>query len=117
MNKLEDLENEMISHIKNMEERKLLKEIENQVFSNDECLNLISQFQNAQNEYNFALKIFKDDQKIIQLRQKELHQAKLKMDSHYLISEYNNLLIKCNEPLRYLEYKLFSLFQKGKKEC
>lgn len=110
---LKELEEQMINKIKNMAEREQLKEIEQQIFNNEECLSLISQFQNAQNEYNFALKIFKDNHQTTIQRQKELHQAKLKMDSNQLINQYNNLLIKCNEPLRYIEYKLISLFQKG----
>ena len=40
------------------------------------------------------------------------------MDDNEKVKRYNDLLIKCNEPLRYLEYKLIRLFQrKGCKSC
>ena len=115
---LELLEEKIINAIKNMSERTLLKEIENKIFSNEECLLLISSFNQAQDEYNFTMKLFKEDHELTLEKQKLLYEAKLKMDTHPLISEYNKLLKICNEPLRYIEYKLISLFQKGyKHQC
>lgn len=112
---LELLEEKIIDAIKNMSERTLLKEIENKIFTDEECLSLISSFNQAQDEYNFTLKLFKEDHELTLQKQKALYEAKLKMDTHPLINEYNTLLKTCNEPLRYIEYKLISLFQKGHK--
>ena len=40
------------------------------------------------------------------------------MDENKLINHYNLLLKKINEPLRYLDFKLISLFQKrGINKC
>lgn len=112
---LELLENKLVESVKTMPERKALKEIEDKIFSTQECLILISSFHEAQNDYNFTLKIFNENHELTKQKQKKLHEEKLKMDSHPLIAEYNKLLSICNEPLRYVEYKLISLFQKGAK--
>ena len=103
---LDTLENELLNKLLNMPERKEIKQIEEEIFSNEECILLISNFQKAQEDYNFTLKIYKENSIQAQQKQKELYQAKLK------INRYNLLLKEINEPLRYLDYKLISLFQK-----
>lgn len=110
---LYEIEKILIDKIKQMPERKKLKKIEEKIFTNNECLKLITAFQDAQNEYNYILKIYNENHKTSLEKRKILYEAKLNMDSNTLINEYNQLLIICNEPLRYLEYKLISLFQKG----
>lgn len=112
---LEELESILIQKIKSMDERKLIKEIEDQIFSSPTCLELISSFQKAQEDYNFALKI--KDSSETQKKQKSLYEAKLKLDSNKDIKEYNRLLSVINEPLHYLEFNLISLFQKGNHSC
>lgn len=118
MNNLDELETALIDKLSGMPERQLIKEIEDKIFSNEECLNLISAFQKAQDDYNFTLKLFKEEHEETKQKQKILYQKKLAMDEHPLIKEYNNLLITINEPLRYLEYNLFSLFsRRGNHQC
>ena len=109
---LDTLENELLNKLLNMPERKEIKQIEEEIFSNEECILLISNFQKAQEDYNFTLKMYKENSIQAQQKQKELYQAKLKMDQNKLINRYNLLLKEINEPLRYLDYKLISLFQK-----
>lgn len=118
MIKLDELENNLLDKLSDMPERKEIKIIEKEIFSNEECILLISNFQKAQEDYNFILKIYKNDSIQVQQAQKKLYQAKLKMDENKLINHYNLLLKKINEPLRYLDFKLISLFQKrGINKC
>ena len=53
---LDTLENELLNKLLNMPERKEIKQIEEEIFSNEECILLISNFQKAQEDYNFTLK-------------------------------------------------------------
>ena len=118
MNKLDEYENILIDKIKNMPERKKIKEIENKIFQNEDSLSLIKSFQNAQEDYSFCLRVMKNDQKLIKKKQDLLYKAKLDMDNNELIKQYNDLLKTINEPLYYLEFKLISLFQKrGNHQC
>ena len=77
-----------------------------------ECRKLIDIFQQAQDDYNFYLKSFGEKHEYSKTAQKRLYEAKLKMDEHLLIKEYNSLLKTINEPLRYIEYNLISLFSR-----
>lgn len=118
MNKLIDYENTLVDKIKKMPERKKIKEIEDQIFQNEKSLSLIKNFQNAQEDYSFCLRVLKNDQKLIKEKQDLLYKAKLEMDNDKLIKQYNDLLKTINEPLYYLEFKLISLFQKrGHHQC
>ena len=104
--KLEELESLMLKEIKSQPERKLLLEAEQEIFNDKEAMDLIALFNEAQEEYNFVLRIFPSDENKKKEKQKELYIAKKNMDDNEKVKRYNDLLIKCNEPLRYLEYKL-----------
>lgn len=113
-NKLKDLEEELISSLNSLPERNRLKELEQRILDNVECRNLIDVFQQAQDDYNFYLKSFGESHHFTKTAQKRLYEAKLKMDEHLLIKEYNDTLRAINEPLRYIEYNLISLFSRKK---
>lgn len=115
MSELNELESQIINRIKSMKERELIQEVEEKIFSSPTCLSLISDFQKAQEDYNFALKI--NDSEDVSKKQKLLYKAKLALDNNEIIKEYNNLLSIINEPLHYLEFNLISLFQKGNHSC
>lgn len=116
--KLEELEHLMLQEIKGQPERNLLLEAEKEIFNDKEAMELIALFNEAQEEYNFVLRIFPNDEDKKNEKQKKLYLAKKNMDENEKVKRYNELLIKCNEPLRYLEYKLIRLFQrKGCKTC
>ena len=111
-NKLIKLEEELIEKLNSLPERDKLKEIEQKIMSDLECRKLIDIFQQAQDDYNFYLKSFGEKHEYSKPAQKRLYEAKLKMDEHLLIKEYNSLLKAINEPLRYIEYNLISLFSR-----
>ena len=111
-NKLIKLEEELIEKLNSLPEREKLKEIEQKILSDLECRKLIDIFQQAQDDYNFYLKSFGENHQYTKTAQKRLYEAKLQMDEHLLIKEYNSLLKAINEPLRYIEYNLISLFSR-----
>ncbi len=105
----DDLENkiEAIAHeIKNMDERKKLEELSTKMENDPEVIKLSLIFQNAQENYNFALKHFKEDSEEVKKAQKSLYEAKKNLDEHPLVKEYNAFYVASNEPLRYLELNL-----------
>ena len=111
-NKLNKLEEELIEKLNSLPERDKLKEIEQKILSDQECRKLIDVFQQAQDDYNFYLKSFGENHEYTRNAQKRLYEAKLKMDEQLLIKEYNDVLKVINEPLRYIEYNLISLFSR-----
>lgn len=115
---IDELEEKMIKAIKDMPEREELYQQEQLVLNDAECQRLILDFQSALDQYNFALKTFNEQHQITKDAQKKLYEAKLKMDTFAPIAKYNELLIKCNEPLRYIENNLFGLFKNhGERKC
>lgn len=112
--KLEEIENQMVEEILSMPERQLLKQKEQEMLNDSKALILIDSFHKAMDDYNFALKSFGENNEITINFQKELYKSKLAMDQYPIIKEYNELLSKCNEPLRYIENNLIRQF-KGKK--
>ena len=115
---LEELEELMINEIKNQSSRKELLNAEQEMLQNQEAMDLIMAFNKAQEEYNFIIRIFPNDESKKKEAHRVLYNAKKKMDEHQKVKKYNELLIQCNEPLRYLEYKLINVFQrKGCKSC
>lgn len=117
MDRLE-LEDKLVDAILNMEERKILKEKEENMLNSKEVNELILSFQKALDDYNFALKSLGENSPITKDFQKKLHYHKYHLDIHPLVKEYNDYLIKCNEPLHYLENNLISLFKRrGDHRC
>ena len=112
MDQLEIIQNQLVEKIKSMPERSLLKELESKLLEDKECIRLIDLFKSAQDDYNFYLKTFGENHEYTIKSQKALYEAKMNLDNNPLVDEYNKCLIKCNEPLRYLEYNLISRFQR-----
>ena len=113
-NKLLELEDKLINELNNLPSREVLKEIENKIMEDEECRKLIDIFQCAQDDYNFYIKSFGEKHEFTINAQKKLYEAKLNMDTNPLITEYNKTLRDINEPLRYIEFNLISLFQRKK---
>ena len=108
----------LMDELNSREELSLLKEVEEKIFSNEECLSFINAFSFAQEEYNFVLSHFKNDEELIEKRKKELILAKREMDNHPLIKKYNDLYLKISEPTIYLEKDLKKILTiKGEHKC
>lgn len=115
---LEELEDRMCDRIRSMPERDRLKDAEHRMMLDEECRRRIEAFQNAQNDYNFFLKSFGEQHENTKSAQKRLYEAKRTLDEHPLVREYTGLFASCNEPLRYLEFRLLFLFsRKGHSGC
>lgn len=100
-----------ISNVLNSREcLKQIKEIEKKMENDQEVILLVMEFEKAQREYSSSLNHYDEDSKEVLFYQKKLYDKKLKLDSHPLVEEYYSLLKEVNEPLRYLEMKLLSLF-------
>ena len=99
---------ELGEKLNNREEVKKIIEIENKLKEDLEVLKLAYNFSIAQSEYNSCLNHYDFDSKEASIYQKKLYEAKLALDLHPLVKEYNEWLVKVNEPLRYLEYNLLN---------
>ena len=91
-----------------------IKEIEKEMESNQEVIDLVMKFESVQREYSSGLNHYDENSKELLEIQKRLYEAKLNLDSHPLVEKYYSLLSEVNEPLRYLEMKLLSLFKINK---
>lgn len=94
-----------------------IKEIEKKMENSPEVIRLVLDFEKAQREYSSSLNHYEEDSLEVLNYQKILYQKKLKLDTHPLVEEYYSLLKEVNEPLRYLEMKLLSLFKNNKGGC
>ncbi len=103
----------MVRAIEEMPSRNELRVAERHMEEDEAALKAIAEFQRAQEEYSFALKIYRREDPELLRRQRELSEAERRLDECPTIREYNALLKRCNEPLRYLEWNLISLFQRG----
>ena len=118
MKDLKELEEELVLKLSFEKEKELLSKVENKLMENEECRKLIDIFQIAQEDYNFYLKSFGEKHDFTIKAQKKLYEAKFNLDSNELVKEYNELLNKINEPRRYLEFNLISLFsRRNKHKC
>lgn len=108
---MKDIHEEIIElgeKLNSREEVQRLIELEKRLKEDEEVLKLAHDFSLAQSEYNSCLNHYDFESKEASVYQKKLYEAKLTLDSHPLVKEYNDCLIKVNEPLRYLEYNLLS---------
>lgn len=108
---------EISSLIKNRECVTKIKLIEKQMECDEEVLRLVIDFETAQREYSICLNHYDENSKEAKAYQKNLFEKKLILDSHPLIKKYYELLKEVNEPLRYIEMKLLSLFKIDKGKC
>lgn len=107
---------ELCKYIKNDENRIKLKEASINMENSDEVQALAYKYSVSQHDYSVALNHYDENSEEVKKAQKELFICKKKLDEHPLVKEYNKYFILCNEPLRYLEYNLFSLIS-NKKVC
>lgn len=108
---------EKLSHlIKDDKKRNKLKEIEDEIFQNEETLKLINAFQKAQEDYNFFLSHFPNDKDKLSKYKDILIDKKREMDKHPLIKAYNDLYLKISEPTLYLETELQKIIDVGDKK-
>ena len=115
MKNLKELEEILIEKLNSSSYIEELNEIEQKILNDDECRRLIDIFQVSQTDYNFYLKSFGEKHEFTIKAQKVLYNAKLEMDTHPLVKEYNEILKKINEPRLYLEFNLISLFSRRRK--
>lgn len=94
-----------------------IKEIEHEMENDPEVIKLVIAFENAQREYSSSLNHYDENSIEVKMYQKHLYEKKLELDSHPLVKEYYSILREVNEPLRYLEMKLLSLFKLNKGSC
>ena len=88
-----------------------IKEVEKEMENDLEVISLVMDFENAQREYSSSLNHYDENSKEVLQCQKKLFEMKLKLDTHPLVEKYYSLLKEVNEPLRYIEMKLLSLFK------
>ena len=108
----------MSSLIKDREELKELKKIEEEIFNDKEIIPYIIAFNDAQEDYNFVLTHFKNDEKRVNESRNKLIEAKRNMDSLDKIKKYNELYDIIVKDTLYLEMSLKEILKNGeKKEC
>ena len=118
MRNLEVVKKELLDILNSSEKKELLFKAEQEIMNNEECRKLIDIFQMAQDDYNFYLKSFGENHEYTKTAQKKLYEAKLNLDTNELIKNYNEIFKDINEPRRYLQDKLISLFaRRGSCSC
>ena len=118
MKDLQKLEDELVSKLAFEKEKELLSKVEIELIENEECRKLIDIFKLAEEDYNIYLKSFGSKHEFTLKSQKKLYEAKLNLDNNPIVKKYNEILMEINEPRRYLELNLISLFsRRGKHSC
>lgn len=82
---------ELRTLLNDKEEIKRLNELEKEINSNQEVIALAYKKDLISSEYSDLLKYYSEDNEIVVNKQKQLHEAKLNLDNHPLISEYRSL--------------------------
>ena len=103
----------LIESLNNRKELKNIKIIEDELYSNKEVLSLVAAFSSAQEDYNFILSHFKNDENKIQEYKNKLVEAKRTLDAHPLVQKYNDLYFIVTEPTLYLEKELKRILSSG----
>ena len=92
--------------------------IEEEIFNDKEIIPYIIAFNDAQEDYNFVLTHFKNDEKRVNESRNKLIEAKRNMDSLDKIKKYNELYEIIVKDTLYLEMSLKEILKNGeKKEC
>ena len=108
----------MTNLIKDREELKELKKIEEEIFNDKDIIPFIIDFNDAQEEYNFVLTHFKNDEEKKEIARNKLIEAKRNMDSLEKVKKYNELYDIISKDTLYLEMSLKEILKNGdKKEC
>ena len=87
-----------------------LNKIEKTMEENKEVVALYFAKEKAISDYNFALSHFKEDSIEVKNAQKQLYEAKLKLDSHPLIQEYYSCYKKVKQLYNHINNILFKDF-------
>ena len=108
----------MTNLIKDREELKELKKIEEEIFNDKDIIPFIITFNDAQEEYNFVLTHFNNDEEKKEIARNKLIEAKRNMDSLEKVKKYNELYDLVSKDTLYLEMSLKEILKNGdKKEC
>lgn len=94
-----------------------IKNIEKIMEEDEEVIKLVIAFENAQREYSSCLNHYDENSLEAKKYQRILFERKYELDSHPIVKEYYELLKEVNEPLRYIEMKLLSLFKFNNGGC
>ena len=94
-----------------------IKEVEKKMEEDPSVISLVLEFEKAQRDYSSSLNHYEENSKEVLEYQRILYKKKLNLDTHPLVEEYYSLLKEVNEPLRYLEMKLLSLFKNNMGSC
>ena len=104
--------------IENDENVLKVKELDKKLNSSDEVMRLAYKKDVALSEYETALNHFKTDSGEVKKAQKELYQAKLALDSHPLVKEYNQYFAKVRLMYKRINDEIFGEFvKKGVRDC
>ena len=103
---------EISNLLKNDPSRKKLKELNNLLENDEEVIRLSEELKRLEREYSSLLNHEEESSPISKMKQKELFEAKKKLDDHPLVKKYYECLQEVNEPLRYLEYALLNKITK-----
>lgn len=103
----------MTELIRNRSEIVEIKKVEDEIFSNKDILPFIINFNKMQEEYDFVLNHFKNDEEKVNIARKNLIYAKRKMDKLELIKKYNELYEIIIKDTLYLETKLKEIINDG----
>jgi cell fate (sporulation/competence/biofilm development) regulator YlbF (YheA/YmcA/DUF963 family) len=103
--------------LKNQEAYQNLLKDEKIMEADQEVISLSINVNTLENDYNDLRKIYQENHDLVIKKQKELYQAKLKLDNHPLVKKYMEDLNQVNLPLRYLETNLLSKFISKRHKC
>lgn len=87
-----------------------LNELDKKINENDEIMKLAYKKDMALLSYEDSLKHFKEDSKEVKDAQKALYEAKLSLDKHPLVIEYNNAYKQVRELYNKINETLFKKF-------
>ena len=95
-----------------------LNELDEKLNHNEEVMVLSYKKDTANTFYNDALKFFKEDSKEVKDAQKALYEAKLNLNNHPLVKEYNEAYKEVRLLYEMINKELFNDFNlKGKHQC
>lgn len=103
----------MSSLIKDKEALKEISLVEKQIFSDASIIPYIVTFNEAQDDFNFVISHFKDDEEKCNKAKDKLLKAKKEMDSIPLIKRYNELYEEITSETLYLENSLRKILSVG----
>lgn len=110
--KLYELTSELKKMMLNDQRFILLNKLETEISNNEEIMALSYKKDVAATTYSDLLKIYKEDAKEVESARKALYEAKLALDSHPLIVEYNKAYKEVRKVLDNINNIIFTDFTK-----